>query len=424
MPKVGDGIDVATAFAGAVAAGTALFLPFTFSAATAIDSPYRVTSLVNSVPRAAALGLIVAVVVAVLVRPLNRPGLVWLTAALAALVLAINYFIGRNITDADILTTQNYIDALSGGALFGALGVCALRRRWPAVGYAVGTVTVFVYGEVISVFSSNSPTAEQAARTPAWLLVVAVALLVVNTLRHRHGVMLPALPRIAADLPITPIVAATVLALSVLLASEWLADEFDGRGGNSWPIAAAAGATVLAAFVAALLLPARDGAWVMLAVAVSASADTLADARHMGVTIVAVLGLAAAGALIGLRWSSPWLVLLGAGVLCGYAAVDEYLPFTASWTLGTALLAFIAGYAFGAIRVSYLPSAVLGLGALYLPTVLWVIPTELRNWPVGGTPVSESIPGRAALGITVGVALGLALLFRIRPAAAPVTAEQ
>ncbi|MGW4633427.1 hypothetical protein [Nocardia sp. NPDC004415] len=423
MPRVGDGLDAVTAFAGAAAAGMALFLPFTFATATAIGSPYRVTSLVNSVPRAAALGLIVAVVVAVLVRPLNRPGLVWLTAACASAILAANYFVGLTISDADVLTTQNYIDALSGGALFGALGVCSLRRRWPAVGFGVGTVVVFVYGELVSAFSTNTLNAEKSISTPAWLVLGAVVLLAVNTVRHRHGVMLPALPRIAADLPITPIIAATVLALSVLLASEWLAHEFDGRVGNSWQIGIAVTATVLAAFVAALLLPARDGTWVLVAVSLSAAADTMADSQHMGWYLVAVLVLATTGVLLGLRWSSAWVVLAGAAVLCGYAAVEQHLPWSLAWGLGVSALAFVSGYAFGAIRVGYLPCAVLGLGALYLPTVMWVIPTKARNWPIGGTPVDETIPSRAALAITAGSAAALWLLLRIRPAPAPSTAE-
>ncbi|WP_336087836.1 hypothetical protein [Nocardia sp. SSK8] len=423
MPRVGDGLDAVTAFSGAAAAGMALFLPFTFATATAVGSPYRVTSLVNSVPRAAALGLIVAVVVAVLVRPLNRPGLVWLTAACASAVLAINYFVGRAISNADVLTTQNYIDALSGGALFGALAVCSLRRRWPAVGFSVGTVMVFVYGETISAFSTNTLTATKSVSTPAWLVLAAVTLLVVATLRHRHGVMLPALPRIAADLPITPIIAATVLALAVLLASEWLAHEFDGRTGNSWQIGIAVAVTVIAAFVAALLLPARDGTWVLVAVSLSAAADTLADSQHMGWYFGLVLALGVAGVLIGLRWSSPWLVLVGAAALCGYAAIEEHLPWTLAWAFGITLLAFVTGYAFGAVRVGYLPSAVLGLGALYLPTVLWVIPTRERNWPIGGTPVDASIPGRAALAITAGAAAAVWLLLRIRPIAPARTAE-
>ncbi|APE37513.1 hypothetical protein BOX37_30315 [Nocardia mangyaensis] len=418
MPKIGDGVDAVTAFAGAAVAGMALFLPFAFSAASLEGSPYRVTSLVNSVPRAAALGLIVAVVIAVLVRPVNRPGLVWLTATCGALVLAINYFVAATMTSADVLTTQNYIDSLSGGVIYGALGICALRMRWPALGalgFALGTVVVFVYGEVVAVFSTDSAMTETTMHTPPALVIVVVVLLVVSTLRHRHGVMLPAQTRLAADLPITPIVAATVLALSALLATEWLSHEFDGRRASAWQVGIAVVVSVVAAFVAALLLPGRDGAGVLLAVSLAAAADSLGDAPDLGWSVVLVVALSTAGMLTGARWSTPWLALLGIAAISLYAIGASQLSWSFVWTIGVGLLACVAGYTFASIRVSYLPSAVLGLGALYLPSILWAIPTRLRNWPVGGITAAESTPGRAALAITIGAAAGLALLYRIRP---------
>lgn len=423
MPKLRDGVDAVTAFTGAAVAGMALFLPFTFGTPESITSPYRVTSLVNSVPRAAALGLIVAVCVAVMVRPLNRPGLVWLTAACGSMVLAINYFIGRTMTSADVLTTQNYIDALSGGVVYGALGICSLRRRWPAVGFALGTVVVFVYGEVVAVFSSSVATADKLVSTPAWLIVLAAVLLVVNTLRHRHGIMLPAATRLAADLPISPIVAATLLSLSALLATEWLSNEFDGQRADFWTVSLAVTVSIVTAFLAAVLLPGRDGAGVLLAIAVSAAADSLGDAASLGWNLLLVLVIATAGIIASLYWPTPWLVLLGAAAISAYATFADQLPWSFSWTFGTAMLACVAGYAFGSIRVTYLPSAVLGLGALYLPSILWAIPTDLRNWPVGGPTADDATPGRTALALIAGAGAALLLLYRIR-SATPAAAEQ
>ncbi|MFC4126148.1 hypothetical protein [Nocardia rhizosphaerae] len=416
MPRFGDGLDAVTAFTGAAVAGMSLFLPFTYAAEDAIDSPYQVTSLVNSVPRAAALGLIVAVVLAVMVRPVRAPGLVWLTATCGALALGINHVIGNAVTSANVLTTQNYLDSLFGGVVFGALGICALRRRWSAFGFGLGAVTVFVYGEVVAVFTSNtSSLADKAVHTPTWLIAVAIVCLIANTLRHRHGVMLPAVPRLAADLPITPIVATTVLALSLLLATEWLAREFDGRRSNGGQIAIAVAVTILAALVAALLLPGRDGTGLLLAVSVAATADSLSDATNLGWSILLVFGAASAGILTGLRWSKPAAVLLGAAAVCVLALVAERLPL--AWGLGAVSVSALAGYTFGATRVSYLPSAVLALGALYLPSILWSIPTRLRQWPSGATPVSEDTPAAAALAITAGAGAAIALLYRIRPRA-------
>ncbi|MFE6920163.1 hypothetical protein ACFVAV_03865 [Nocardia sp. NPDC057663] len=424
MPKIGDGLDAVTAFAGSAAAGMSLFLPFTFGAGAEDNSPYHITSLLNSVPRAAALGLIVAVVVAVLARPINRPGLIWLTATGGAAALAVNFYIGRTMTSADVLTTQNYIDSLCGGVLFGALGICAWRMRWPATGFAVGVVVVFVYGEVVAVFTSNSAaTANTSVYTPAWLIVVAVVLLAVSTLRHRHGIMLPAVPRLAADLPIGPILAATVVSLSLLVATEWLGREFDGRRGNSWQIALAVAITIVAAFVAATLLPGRDGAGVLIAVSVAAAADSLSDGTGLGWHLVLVLVVGTAAVLAGLRWGTSWGVLLGAAVICVFASMAEQFPWSYTWTAGTILLTCVAGFTLGSIRVSYLPSAVLGIGALYLPSIVWSIPTGDRRWPASTTTVGDSTPARAALAVTIGAAAGLLLLYRIRPAASENASE-
>ncbi|MFD6104282.1 hypothetical protein ACFWFQ_16615 [Nocardia salmonicida] len=420
VPKIGDGLDAVTAFAGAAAAGMSLFLPFSFAEDSAIDSPYRVTSLINSVPRAAALGLIVAVVVAVLSRPITRPGLIWLTATGGAAALAINYFIGRAMTSADVLTTQNYIDSLCGGVLFGALCTCAWRMRWSAVGFGLGVLVVFVYGQVVAVFTSNTTaTADKAVHTPYWLISAAVVLLAVNTARHRHGMMLPAMPRMAADLPITPIIATTVLSLSLLIATDWLGREFDERQGDSWRIAIAVIVTLVAAFAAAALLPGRDGTGVLVAVSVAAAADSLGDAPSLGWHLLLVLVVGIGAILAGLRWPTPWGALLGAAAICSFAAVADYLPWAFVWTAGVVLLTCVGGFAIGSLRVSYLPSAMLGLGALYLPSILWAIPTGRRHWPTSAVEVSERVPGQIALAITVGAAVGLAVLYQMRPATPP-----
>ncbi|MFD4441435.1 hypothetical protein ACFWPK_16845 [Nocardia sp. NPDC058519] len=424
MPKIGDGLDAVTAFTGAAAAGMSLFLPFSFGDESGIDSPYRVTSLINSVPRAAALGLIVAVVVAVLARPVTRPGLIWLTATGGATALAINYLIGEAMTSADVLTTQNYIDSLCGGVLFGALCICSWRMRWSAVGFGLGVLVVFVYGQVVAVFTSNaSATADEAVHTPFWLVGAAVVLLAMNTARHRHGLMLSAVPRMAADLPITPIIATTVLSLSLLIATDWLGSEFDGRRVNSWHIVVAVSVTLVAAFVAAMLLPGRDGAGVLVAVSVAAAADSLGDAPSLGWHLLTVLAVGVAAILAGLRWATSWGALLGAAAICGFATVAEHLPWAIVWPAGVVLLTCVTGFAIGSIRVTYLPSAMLGLGALYLPSILWAIPTGQRHWPTSSTAVAERVPGQVALAITVGAAAGLAVLYQIRPATPPRVAQ-
>ncbi|WP_189025210.1 hypothetical protein [Nocardia rhizosphaerihabitans] len=413
MPTFGDGVDAVSAFAGAAIAGIALFVPFTSRSSSVIDTPYQMASWANSIPRATTLGLIVAVVVAVLIRP----GLDWLVAACATAALGLNYFVGHAMDSAEVLTTQNYVNALFGGVIFGALCLCSLQMRWAAAGFALGSVAVFVYGQVIALVTENTlTTTDRAVHSPSGLIIAAVVLLAVNSVRHRHTIKPPAVPQLTADLPMVPIVSATILALSVLLATEWLQREFSGGHRGFWPIALAVAVTVFAAFVAATLLPGRDGAAVLVAVSLAAAGDSVIDGPSLGWKIVLVLGAAAAGILAGLRWASPLAVLCGTGALCVFVTFSERLPWTFVWMVGTLVLAVVAGYAFGSIRVSYGPSAVLGLGAVYLPSILWSIPTGLRNWPTGAEPVSEATAGRAALAITIGGAAALLLLYRIRSA--------
>ncbi|MET9212276.1 MULTISPECIES: hypothetical protein [unclassified Nocardia] len=412
MPTFGDGVDAVTAFAGAAIAGIALFVPFTSRSSTVIDTPYQVAGWANSVPRATTLGLIVAVVVAALIRP----GLDWLVAACAAAALGFNYFVGHTMDSAEVLTTQNYVNALFGGVIFGALCLCSLRMRWAAAGFALGSVVVFVYGEVIALVTENMlTTTDRAVHSPSGLIIAAVVLLAVNTVRHRQTIKPPAGPSATAELPMIPIVAATVLSLSLLLATEWLQREFAEGPQGFWRIAVAVTVTVVAAFVAATLLPGRDGAGVLVAVSLAAAGDSVIDGPSLGWKIVLVLGAAAVGVLAGQRWASPWAALCFVAAICVFVTFSARLPWTFAWTAGALALAVVAGYVFGSIRVAHGPSAVLGLGAVYLPSILWSIPTSLRNWPTGAAPVSEATAGRVALAITIGGAAALLLLYRIRP---------
>ncbi|MFE6920162.1 hypothetical protein ACFVAV_03860 [Nocardia sp. NPDC057663] len=413
MATFGDGVDAVSAFAGAAIAGIALFVPFTSRSSSVIDTPYQMASWANSIPRATTLGLIVAVVVAVLIRP----GLDWLVAACATAALGINYFVGHTMDSAEVLTTQNYVNALFGGVIFGALCLCSLQMRWTAFGFALGSVAVFVYGEVIAMVTENTlTTTDRAVHSPSGLIIAAVVLLAVNSVRHRHTIKPPAGPPLTADLPMVPIVSATVLALSVLLATEWLQRELAEGHRGFWYIALAVTVTVIAAFVAATLLPGRDGTGVLIAVSLAAAGDSVIDGPSLGWKIVLVLGAAAVGILAGMRWASPWAALCCVAAICVFVTFSERLPWTFVWTVGALVLAVVAGYVFGSIRVSYGPSAVLGLGAVYLPSILWSIPTDLRNWPTGADPMSEPTAGRAALAITIGGAAALLLLYRIRSA--------
>ncbi|MGW5571911.1 hypothetical protein ACWEVD_11975 [Nocardia thailandica] len=414
MLRPGDVLDAVAAFAAAAVGGSALFLPFAFSTVADSGSPYRITSLVNSVPRGAALGLIVAMVVAVLLYPVARPMVGWLVGAGGALALGLNYLIGLQMSSADVLTTQNYVDSLCGGVVFGAAGISALRRTAPAAGFTAGTVAIFVYGELVALFDANGVLAGGALHAPRWLIVLAAVVLLASAYRHRYSIMLGAKPRLAADLPITPILATTILAIVLLLVTEWMSGQYDDDRTTTVRITVGVVVTVLAAFVAALLLPGRDGAGLLPAVSLAAAADALGDAPRLSWGLLTMTIATAVGILLGLRYPLATLTLLGSAAIAAIAAVGGYFPTTPAWYLGNALIAGTGAFACTALHPRYLPIGVLTRGALYLPSITWAVPTRNRNWPAGGTFADAGFPGRIALSVTFGSAVALYLLYRIR----------
>ncbi|WP_280477554.1 hypothetical protein [Nocardia asiatica] len=88
-------------------------------------------------PRSAALAVIVAVIVAVGITTTGRPVYGWGAAAAAdSVAQLINHLAAPQVPSADLLTTQNYLDALCGAVVLAAfaltigsaLGLAALYR--------------------------------------------------------------------------------------------------------------------------------------------------------------------------------------------------------------------------------------------------------------------------------------------------------
>lgn len=417
MRRIGDAIDTITAFFGAAVAGVAMFLPITFKW-TADSSPYRMASLNNSVPRGAAIGVIVAVAVAVLVITFRKPPLAWTTALFGAVAMDINHFAGHHVSSPDVLTSQNYLDSILAGVLLGALGAAVLRRPGPAAGFAIGAAGFFVFGDLAEMLqiAANDPYAVLET-PPRWLVSVAVVFLIISALRNRSQPKETQPPRIAVELPVAPILASMVLALVILAITEWLARQYEHAPdvSHAIEIGMAVTATVIAATAAAMLLPGRDGIGVYLAVSLVATAEAIGGNPRPGWSIVVLIAVTAAGLLIGLRLPSTFIAILLIAGLAVFALLKSPHDHRYATAAGSTALALTAGYCCGTARPRYAPSGVLAISALYLPSIITALPQDSAEWPLDGGANHQVLAGWAALAIILGSALGLAMLRHFRP---------
>ncbi|MFC9896854.1 hypothetical protein ACFVMC_24485 [Nocardia sp. NPDC127579] len=423
MPRRGELLDSVTAYCGATVAGITLFLPITF-AWTQNSTPFRVASLINSVPRGAAIGVIVAVAVAVLMRSFAGPAAAWWWAFGAAVALLINHAVGRQVTTAELLTTQNYVDSVCGGVLLGALGAATLSswqagRPGPGFGYALGGAGTFVIGDLADLLEIPDRDPFTVLETPPRTLVgLAIGLLFLSALRHRSRFGRTPPPGVAVELPITPILAGTMLALVVLALTEWLSRQYTdapNTEGHGTEIGVAIGAVTIAALAAAMLLPGRDGRGVLLAVALGTTADTLGAAPRPLWLLLALLAVTAAGIWVGARLPSTALAILAILLLVLFGLFNVGHDSQVLYGIGSTALGLITGYSCGAARPHYAPSGVLAIAALFLPTLINAMPHQDPAWPDRPGLPDPATPGRVALFVTLGCAAGLLILHRSRP---------
>ncbi|MGK8485459.1 hypothetical protein [Nocardia asiatica] len=413
--RVGEIVDATTAFTGAAVAGVTLFLPVTVGAHGQSTS-YRIAGLLNSVPRSAALGVIVAVAVAVLVTTTTRPLTGWATATAAAAAQLINHFAGRQVSTAEMLTTQNYIDSVCAAVLLGGLGAVVLRRPLPGAAFAVGGVGFFGFGDLAELLNLNADAYAVLETPTRWMIGAALALLVISTLHNWKRTEEPKTPRMAIALPVAPILAAMVLALVVLAGTEWLGRQYSKLPAESHAVEVGivVAATIVSATAAAMLLPGRDGTGVYLAVSLTAAVDAVGYAVRPGWTSAVLIALTAAGLAIGARMPSAALAILLLAGIAVFAIVTSTSAGTVAFALISGIIALTAGYCCGTARPHYAPSGVLAITALYLPSAVSVMPDKFKDWRED-VAVHDTTPGRTALAIVIGSAVGLVVLRKFRP---------
>ncbi|WP_028479403.1 hypothetical protein [Nocardia sp. CNY236] len=427
MRRVGEWVDAMTAFIAAVVAGLTLFLPVTVIDTRNTATPYQVAGLLNSLPRNAAMAMIVTVTVAVLVGVSARPVVGWAAAALAMLVVLISHLLAPQTLTAEMLTTQNYIDAMGAAVVLGALGGVLLHRPVPGIAFAVGSVGFLAFGDVAALLRLPLDPTSLPNTPPQWLAGIAVttALLAFGTLRNWSQTNPTKSPGIAFSLPVRPILAATLLAATMLAGTTWLSHEYEMGPTDSHAIEVVAfvAATIVSATIAALLLPGRDGAGIYLAVSFAAMVAAVNYPAQPGWGAVMLLVLTTLGIRFGSRRPSVALAVVpiaGIAVFARFAA-----PITSPVVSGalSVVVALAAGYCCGTARPRFASSGVLAITTLYLPTVISVMPTEIDTLNTDAR-VPNSAPGRAAIAITVGCAIGLTILHKIRQNGTPGTEQQ
>ncbi|MFI6865557.1 hypothetical protein [Nocardia sp. NPDC050406] len=407
-------------------AGLALMMPVNFGWAVK-GSSLQLELLVFNVPRAITAGAVVAVVVAVLAVTLVNEMVAWATAFVALLVLAINNVLAQTATSITSLPTLTYVDAVFGGVLLGAVGAAVLGHRVPGRAFVTGALAGILVGD-LSASPSAADTMTQLSplervigwpltvSPPLWLIVTAAALISLCA-----GLRRPwrAVPGPALEVPVRPLISMMLLAGVTLPTAEWLAE----RGRDTPAAIVAVLITVLVTAVAALLLPGRDGQIVALAVAFAAAGCAVIAVPRPDWSIpLLVVGVMVA-AWAGGKRPMPVLAATLTVALAGYAVFSASRPGESSAiaVTGGLAIACVGGYCFGSTVPQYLPNRVYGLAVLFVPSVVLGLRGRdfarvgySQDWYRSASGPHDPVAGWAAVAITLGCALVVAALARLR----------
>ncbi|MCP2280408.1 hypothetical protein [Nocardia amikacinitolerans] len=421
MRRCADAVELITAFIAAVVGGLALTTPISLAWARG-TATVEMQLLAHNLPRATAIGFVVAVIAAVFTCTADSAVVAWLVALFGTVVLLINHTMGRSFSALAPLTTLNDIDSLAGGMLLGGLMTAAGRHMVFAGAATLGALTSIVIGD-LSVPGIGHPIAPELPAglvtdsPPLWLLWPTVALVLACALLNRHRRRESV---IAVELPLRPIVAALLTLLITLGSSEWLVH----RGATLLEVLLVAAVTVVTVLGAALLLPGRDGVIVVLSAAIAASGGAIVVTALSGWAVPLLLGCTVGGMLLGMVRPMPMAGLAATAALSAFAAVTARPegPTPAATMAGCLALALITGYCFGTAQPIQSPSKVLALSLLYVPGVV----VALRGLIFGGEldiprryadpdRWLSAVPGLTAILIAGGCALVVLLLQRVRP---------
>ncbi|MBF6174758.1 hypothetical protein [Nocardia blacklockiae] len=419
MRRIHTGVDTVTAFLTTLVAGLSLALPIDFRW-TSESSPLQLNLLAFSQPRAVAAGAIVAVVVATVLTAAESELASWCTTLGGIVTVAVVHQLGYTAGPSAPLTTLNFVDSVVGGILLGGVGAAVAGRRIPSCGWVLGMVASITVAEALP--STQRAGGEGAAWTatdspPVWLVVAAIAMVIVSTYLNRRGQ--PA-ARLSVELPMAPIVAGLVLVTTDALTAEWVSRS----GAGAVVVVTAIALAVLVFGGTALLLPGREGVFILMAVAVTAAGNAMVSATLPVWSLPWFIVLTAAGIAAGMRWRTPEAGFAATAAVAAVATLLAYLHTHSALVdnLGNFALAVVAGFALGAALPQRGSTRVIGLVLIVTPSAVLVLRTRLsygscsESPSPGGGLVCEFngrasvIPGWAAVAVIASCAVFAAAL--------------
>lgn len=309
--RVRDRFETVAIVVAALVAGMTVTTPVDFEWAAQGSTPNLQLMLFN-VPRTAACAAMAAVLVSVVCVSVKMRT-AWLIAAGCALMLVGGRLVARAMNLP--ISSTGFADTIVGGALLGALPALAGSRRAARFALLLGALS----GIIIAGRFATAGDAERPRSMMLWglsdlpsMVLIAAALVLLGWCgwTYPRG----ELPRVE-ELPLRPVAAVLVLMSLSLLRTDWLA----GQDSWSFRMAAGLGLTVIAIFVAALLLPGRDGVVLALAMAFTVAGGAVIAGPLPAWTLPLLIAAVATGLAMGGRWHCPAAAVIATVVLVVFA---------------------------------------------------------------------------------------------------------
>ena len=435
-PKV---IESVTVFLSAVMGCLALTTPISLAWAQGTAS-LQMELLVYSLPKATAVGGIAAMITVAFATTAGSTLTAWAMALGGSMILLANHLLGRNFSGFAPLTTLNYVDCLAGGIVLGGVLSASQHRRLLMLLVALGAMSALMLSDLgvadaeFTGSAGDSPIGWFVIDSPSLVLIAPTTALIV-VCAYLHENRRPEDPLLSVEVPLRPILATLVLATSVVAGTSWLV-RYGSTPYEALPVALL---TVAAALICALLLPQRDGEMVLCAVAVAGAGGATLLMPLTGWMIPMLLAVGVSGMVLGTYRPMPLAAIVGAIGLAVLAllAADANGPNESTSVAGSLVLTLLVGYSLASTlpRESGAVALLLALLVLCLPGVTVAVRARIfgvgfalpRRWEAPGAYGDTSdvllfaMPGVVALVVTIGCALAVLVLRRIRPPP-PVTA--